>query len=93
MGFARRIGMVVCETAAAERYFGQKKSVMRGRVAALNQLIDELEAQRAGLRARCRHTHATYDNRGDTGNWSRADDRYWTEYRCYDCGHRWTEEQ
>jgi len=86
-------GLTVCGVAEAEQYFSQKKSLMRGRVAALDQLIAELESQKAQMQARCRHPHATYDNRGDTGNWSRSDDRYWTEFCCYDCGRRWTEDQ
>jgi len=27
----------------------------------------------------------------NTGNWCSADDTYWTEYECANCGQKWTE--
>lgn len=41
----------------------------------------------------CEHPFATRVNKSDTGNWCKADDRYWVECACPDCGKRWAEDQ
>lgn len=88
-----KTGLTVCVVAEADRYFSQKKSLMRGRVAALDQLIAELTRQKYQLQSKCRHHHAVAEYKSDTGNWSKSDDRYWINFRCYDCGHVWSEDQ
>jgi len=45
------------------------------------------------LQAECTHEGAEKTYRGDTGNWCRADDSYWIEFRCPHCSKFWTEEQ
>lgn len=86
-------GMMVCEQAAAAQYFAQKKSKVRTAVAALDAQIAELTQEKYQLQAKCRHTHAVAKYQSDTGNWCKADDRYWIEFRCYDCGHVWCLDQ
>lgn len=89
----RREGMVVCERAAATKYFSKKKSKVREAVADLDARIQELTEQKYELQSRCRHTNAVAEYCGNTGNWSKSDDNYWIDIRCYDCGHRWQEDQ
>lgn len=86
-------GMMVCERAAAAQYFAQKKSKMRDIVCELDGRIAELTQQKYQLQAKCRHIHAVAEHKSDTGNWCEADDRYWINFRCYDCGHVWSEDQ
>lgn len=86
-------GMMVCERSAAVQYFAQKKSKVRTAVSELDARIAELTQQKWVLQAKCRHRNAVAEYRGDTGNWCEADDRYWIDFHCYDCGHRWQEDQ
>lgn len=41
----------------------------------------------------CTHPKVIVVHRADTGNWCKADDRYWTENTCQDCGKLWIEEK
>lgn len=45
------------------------------------------------LQLLCSHPNATKKYCGDTGNWDRAADSYWIEYRCPDCGKKWNVDQ
>lgn len=85
--------MLVCEQAAAAHYFSKKKSKVREAVAELDAKIQELTQQKYKLQSRCRHTNAVAEYQADTGNWCKSDDAYWVDIRCYDCGHRWQEDQ
>lgn len=45
------------------------------------------------LQVFCKHPFAEKENRGDTGNYDRSQDRYWKDCNCPDCGKRWIEDQ
>lgn len=54
---------------------------------------DELRAELQDLQCKCTHQgNLTYKFCGSSGNWDR-DDSYWIEWRCHDCGKRWTASQ
>lgn len=37
----------------------------------------------------CQHPHARRQYHGDTGNYDRSADRFWSSYKCPDCGANW----
>ena len=45
------------------------------------------------LQQECSHLRAVSVPRADTGNYCKADDRYWYEHSCPDCGKKWTTDQ
>lgn len=51
--------------------------------------IARLYKERLHLREVCDHGDCQVKHRSDTGNWCRADDKYWTEYKCNICGKQW----
>lgn len=53
----------------------------------------ELNIRLQYLQYHCKHPDVKKVNKSDTGNWSKADDVYWTECKCPDCGKYWTEDQ
>lgn len=56
----------------------------------MKALYVELES----VQAKCTHQgDLTYKYQGSSGNWDRNDDCYWIEWRCQDCGKRWTTSQ
>lgn len=65
---------------------------IREKKEALYDIIDEATKMLKSLRRECPHENGTYEYRGDTGNWSSADDSYWKDMNCHDCGVHWTED-
>jgi hypothetical protein len=55
----------------------------------VRQAYEELRV----LQHRCKHPNVTKEHGSSTGNWCKADDCYWIEYECIDCGKKWTEDQ
>jgi len=53
----------------------------------------KLDAKLKELREKCPHENLKYKLCGDTGNWCKADDSYWIEWRCDDCEARWSTNQ
>lgn len=41
------------------------------------------------LQEQCPHFGLTEVPGGDTGNWCKADDKYWYDYKCPNCGKSW----
>ena len=42
----------------------------------------------------CEHKHdLEYKLGGSSGNWDRSDDCYWIDWKCNECGKRWTTDQ
>jgi len=89
----QKTGMLVCEEHHAEQYFDKKTNTIKRKVAELDAEIARLVEERSVLRAKCKHTNAVYKYCADTGNYDPSSDCYWIEYRCYDCGKYWTEDQ
>ena len=58
----------------------------------LTELQLECQQKIDALRERCTHPNATRKARSDTGNWCKADDDYWKDCSCPDCGERWVED-
>lgn len=85
--------MLVCAQSDAQRFFGSRPNSVKKQIEILDQEIQTLEEQKTKIQLRCRHTNATHQYRSDVGNWCKNDDRYWIEFRCYDCGKFWTEDQ
>jgi hypothetical protein len=44
------------------------------------------------LQEDCKHEDYAYKNKGDTGNWDRGDDSWWTEFKCNTCQKQWHED-
>lgn len=56
----------------------------------------QIEVATAGLervRKYCPHPDAEKVAKSDTGNWDKADDKYWYDCKCWDCGKKWQEDQ
>jgi hypothetical protein len=53
----------------------------------------ELINRKTELQLECKHPFATKTAKADTGNWCKADDSYWYEFKCPDCGKFWQEDQ
>lgn len=54
--------------------------------------IKEAESNMKMLQEICRHPKVVKTHKGNTGNWCKSDDRYWTEFDCPDCGKHWEED-
>ena len=52
--------------------------------------IDDLYGDLRKHQEKCKHTRATMEHTSDTGNWCKADDRYWTTFTCPTCLKIWT---
>jgi hypothetical protein len=63
------------------------------KVEKLENKIFKLYSQIDEIQRACPHTNASKEGFSDTGNWCKADDCYWWEFRCPDCGKIWTEDQ
>lgn len=37
----------------------------------------------------CKHENAAFSYGSDTGNYCKADDAYWKDYKCKDCNKWW----
>jgi len=61
----------------------------RARYSELKFQYEALHNAFSNLQKVCKHknTLTTYDS--DTGNYDRSQDKYWIEYKCYDCGKYW----
>ena len=75
-------------------YFSKKrKTMIRSEIEAIDEGITELLAERDALRLKCKHKNATHKYRSNAGNYDPSSDCYWIEFKCYDCGMHWTEDQ
>ena len=52
--------------------------------AAIKRQMDALEKLQS---EECEHSNMKITHGGDTGNYDRSSDVYWTEYECPDCGY------
>lgn len=48
-----------------------------------------MHAQIAEERKKCQHMNLTIKPGADTGNYCKADDSYWIDIKCHDCGRTW----
>jgi hypothetical protein len=69
---------------------------MRELLPSVQNLFRDIESSRnklINIQNRCKHPEqdCEYIYKSDTGNWCRADDSWWTNYKCYRCGKYWTE--
>jgi hypothetical protein len=53
--------------------------------------IEILSAEISEIQEQCSHPGAALEeiHGGSTGNWSRSDDCYWTDYHCRLCDKKW----
>jgi hypothetical protein len=84
---------VVCSGTEVQQYFDQFGSSVRAHTADIDQQIQALASQRTALQKTCSHVYATYEPRANTGNWCAADDQYWYDLHCYECGLHWRQPQ
>lgn len=63
------------------------------KVEKLKEEVSKLYAQIREIQEACPHTNSTKTARSDTGNWCKADDRYWYDCFCPDCQRVWDEDQ
>lgn len=50
------------------------------------------ENELKNLQSKCKHKNKDKVHRSSTGNYDPSADRYWTEFRCNDCGKFWSED-
>ena len=86
-------GVLVCDADDAGRYFAKKTNASRKRLEEIKKAIDSLATELENFQSKCRHTNAVHQYCGDSGNYDPSQDHYWIEFRCYDCGKFWTEDQ
>ena len=84
---------VLCAVQDAQQYFDQFGSSTGQQRAIVVQQMQELREQLTTLQQTCTHVYTTYQPRADTGNWCAADDQYWTDLHCYECGLHWRQDQ
>jgi len=84
---------LVCEVSAAEKHFSKRPTKIHKKVKDLQLEISRLRKEIDELMEQCPHTHTVHAYGGNTGNWSKSDDCYWIDFKCYDCGKRWTKYQ
>lgn len=65
------------------------KTKIAARIKQLSKIQNEIYA----LQDECTHPNIDKQYKGSTGNWSKSDDSFWIEFKCLDCGKRWTENQ
>ena len=53
----------------------------------------KIQTRKLNLQTGCEHPSAIKIPKADTGNWCKADDSYWYECSCPDCGRRWIEDR
>jgi hypothetical protein len=63
------------------------------KVEKLKAKISKLYEQIKEIQKVCPHTNVTKTARSNTGNWCKADDRYWYDCFCPDCQRVWDEDQ
>lgn len=68
------------------------KTIKKIRKKILKNINEQWEKLRI-LQLECSHENATKKYCGDTGNFDPADNIYWIEIKCPDCGLMWTEDQ
>jgi hypothetical protein len=66
---------------------------MRKRLASLTQQEAKIHEKIKLLQAECPHITLTMRYGGDTGNFDPANDSYWVDWACQDCGKRWSTSQ
>ncbi len=59
----------------------------------LEKREQKLIVEKVQLQQICGHVDLEKRNRGDSGNWCKSDDSYWTEWKCQDCKKFWTTPQ
>ena len=55
--------------------------------------IEVLEVEENSIQETCQHPDVEKIPKGNTGNWSPDDDKYWYNCKCPDCLKWWTEDQ
>lgn len=68
---------------------------MQTQVKSLKRKIEQLGLRIREIQSSCEHPseHITKIANSDTGNWCRADDRYWYDCHCKLCDKHWSEDQ
>lgn len=61
----------------------KRRATIEKKLAEWNKELIELQHQ-------CPHAEAIATPGADTGNFCRADDTFWTMFKCPDCGKVWT---
>lgn len=70
----------------------QNRKIIRSSYQAIRDEQKQLDTRMLNNQMRCEHPAVIKHHQSDTGNWSKADDMYWTDFECPDCGKRWSEE-
>jgi len=71
----------------------KKQEEIAARYISLSDKLKELATKIAALQETCKHPYMTKVARSDTGNYCKADDRYWYDMHCPDCKRNWSEPQ
>ena len=62
------------------------------KIKALNDAKSKLGDEIKEIQDSCPHINLKYTRGGSSGNWDR-EDSYWFNFKCNDCGKKWTTEQ
>ena len=71
----------------------KKQEEIASKYIALSDKIKDLAAKVSFLQDACEHPYVIQVARSDTGNYCKADDRYWYDLHCPDCKRYWSEPQ
>lgn len=63
---------------------------VRRKLAVINKNQEKWDQAERDLWANCPHPDASKKYCSSTGNWDRNDDAYWIEWKCPDCGRKWS---
>jgi hypothetical protein len=66
---------------------------IRRKRASIERREEKLADELIKLRSVCSHLNVTKEHKSNTGNYDPSADSYWIDFRCPDCGKRWTEDQ
>jgi len=70
-----------------------KEALTRAEVDSTKKMFNMYLKHLMQLQEDCEHRGAVRVPKSDTGNWDKADDRYWYECKCPTCDKEWTEDQ
>lgn len=68
-------------------------SIFKAKNKSITDDIENLFKELIKLTNECPHQDLTYKYGGSSGNWDKADDQYWIDWKCHDCGKSWVTSQ
>lgn len=66
---------------------------IKKKIERINIKINALNEEIKTTQESCPHADLEYKYGGSSGNYDRSQDDYWLDWKCNDCGKRWTTSQ